>query len=95
MNRAERRAAAKMPEPDEEYEPSGFARFARPTCAECSGALEWFGIGDAIDTLGSDQVNAFIERLRVFDWSEDGPDFEFWRCRVCGAMGMFTSPEVA
>jgi hypothetical protein len=94
VNRAERRAARKKPE-EAEYEPSGFARFARPTCSMCSGPVEWFGIGDAIDTLGSDQVNAFLEQLGSFDFGPDGPDFEFWRCRVCGQMGMFASPEVA
>ena len=93
MNRAERRSAGKVP--DGEYEPSGFARLARPACSQCSGPVEWFGIGDACDDLGLDQVNAFLDRLGSFDWSEEGPDLEFWRCRACGEMGMFANPVVA
>ena len=92
MNRRERRAAG-----PEEYVPSGFARFVRPTCSECSGSVEWFAIGDACDALGFDQVNRFLDLLgsESFDTSEDGPDVEFWRCRDCGEMGMFASSDVA
>lgn len=88
MSRGQRRGAVEV---DVEYEPfCPGAKIMRPWCPECRGAVEWMSLGEACDSLGFAQVNAFLDMLgssldRGF---EDDEEMDFWRCRKCGEMGV-------
>jgi hypothetical protein len=84
MNRAERRSLKGAP--------SVVKQIVRPKCPLCSGALLWMGLGDAVDTLGVDQVNEFLDEMQGAITDDDV--IEFWRCRKCGHVGALASLQV-
>jgi rubrerythrin len=49
------------------------------------------GLGDAVDTLGVDQVNGFLDQMQGAITDDDV--IEFWRCRKCGHIGALASLE--
>ena len=84
MNRAQRRSL--------KGSPGVVKHLVRPSCPRCAGAVEWMGLGQAVDTLGVDQVNAFLDQM---DGSiTDDDEIEFWRCRTCGHVGALASLQV-
>jgi len=83
MNRAERRWLKGAP--------GVMQHLARPNCSLCSGAVEWMGLGDAVDSFGADRVNLFLDALEI-ELSDDS-EIDFWRCRKCGQTGAMAAPE--
>ena len=83
MNRAERRSLMGGR--------SVMHHLVRPRCSRCSGAVLWMGLGDAVDTLGVDQVNGFLDQMQGAITDDDV--IEFWRCRKCGHIGALASLE--
>lgn len=73
-----------------EYGPLGtLSGVVVPSCRDCGGSVEWMGLGDALDVLGRDLVNQFLDYL---DW--DGEDeLDFWVCPACGACGALGDVE--
>jgi hypothetical protein len=67
-------------------------QIVRPKCPACSGAVRWMGLGDAVDMLGVDQVNEFLDEMQGAITDDDV--IEFWRCRKCGRVGALASLQV-
>ena len=83
MNRFERRALKEAP--------GLLQHMCRPSCPLCSGSVFWMGLGQAVDTLGVDQVNEFLNQLAGA--TVEGDELDFWRCRKCGHSGVLAAPE--
>jgi hypothetical protein len=61
----------------------------RGSCTDCGGPVEWLGLGDAVDVLGVDLVNEFLDYL---DWDGE-EDLDFWLCPGCGTVGVLGDVE--
>lgn len=84
MNRAQRRSLKGAP--------GVVKQIVRPWCPACSGVLLWMGLGEAVDRLGVDQVNEFLDEMQGAITDDDV--IEFWRCRKCGRIGALASLQV-
>jgi len=49
------------------------------------------GLGQAVDKLGVDQVNGFLDQLLGAITDDD--ELDFWRCRRCGHTGVLAGAE--
>jgi len=83
VNRAERRSLKGAP--------GVMQHLCRPKCPLCSGPVEWMGLGQAVDKLGVDQVNGFLDQLLGAITDDD--ELDFWRCRRCGHTGVLAGAE--
>ena len=67
------------------------SRQVRAQCSACgSAAIDWYGLGDAVDELPGPVFDRLCSALDGLNPAEVEP--EFWRCRNCQEAGVFLLP---